>query len=91
MKRRGDGAKRRGRVESCGGRGERMEGPKDRGGDTGPLLHCLTSSGIQPRARATNGGLSACLSLSSPISHTQQSHSKCTLHVQIGIYARFSA
>ncbi len=65
------------------------------GGDTGPLLHCLTSSGIQPRARATNGGLSASLSLSFSLSlshprshtHTQQSHSKCTLHVQIWIHA----
>ncbi len=64
MKRRGDGAKRRGRVEICGGREERMKGLKDRGGDTGPLLHCLTSSGIQPRARTTNGGLSLSPSLS---------------------------
>lgn len=68
---------------------EERKGEEDRGGDTGPLLHCLTSSGIQPRARATNGGasLSPCLTHT----HTQQSHWKCTLHVQIWIHARFSA
>lgn len=55
-----------------------------------PLLHCLTSSRIQPRATAANGGLSLSLyplSLSLSLSHTHQPHSKCTLHVQIKVQA----
>lgn len=48
-------------------RGKRMKGREDRGVGAGPLLHCLTSSGIQPRARATNGGLSSGLSLTLPL------------------------
>lgn len=66
----------RGRVEICGGRGKKMKGPEDGGVDTGPLLHRLTSSGIQPRVRSTNGGLSSGLSLSLPLplSHAHNNH-----------------
>lgn len=60
----------------------KIERIKDRGEDTGPLQDCLTSSRIQPWARATNECLSALLSIFPNLTYRTiifRMHTTCTV------------